>query len=202
MRIDTPAIKAQVQHIRPYKQGDLDGLCSIYAIINGIRWCIREQTLAAKGQHWCDLFTVLSNYAIKELGNLTIASTGTSLNSMIWLLRTAQEHMQDVHGVDIRTQRPFALCKPTQLDQITQTIVNHINTPHSAALFAVYGAVNHWTVATEITSNTVKLFDSNRTQFMSVRTLQPADLAIKKQQRSHIQPSSLICLSRTEIKDM
>lgn len=121
---------------------------------------------------------------------------------MIWLLRTAQEHMQDAHGIDIRTQRPFALCKPTQPDQITQAIVNHINTMHSSALFAIYGAVNHWTVATEITNSTVKLFDSNRIQFMSVKTLQPADLVIKKQQRSHIQPGSLICLSLNKIRDM
>lgn len=198
MRIDRLAPPAKAQPIRPYKQGELDGLCGLYAIINSIRWCLRGHALSSKGQHWCDVFAVLNNYAVKELVNLSIASTGTGLNSMIWLLRTAQEHMIDVHGVHIRTHRPFALSKPKQSVQITETILNHLNHPNSSALLAIYGAVNHWTVTTEITNNTVKLFDSDRSQTMSATTLQPADLVSKKQRRSHIQPGSLICLSLVE----
>ncbi len=42
--------------LRPYLQGNLDSLCGIYALINGIRWALRNDPVSAKGQHWEELF--------------------------------------------------------------------------------------------------------------------------------------------------
>lgn len=195
MSLDTPFIVSPARPIRPYSQGDLDGMCSLYAVINSIRWCIRDQPLAEKGPHWRDLFAAINDYAIKELGCLTLASTGLGINSMIWLVRTAQDYMHDVHNIHIHTQRPFANSKPTNLDHVTQTTLNHINKKHSSALFAVYGKMNHWTVATEITAAKVKIFDSRRTCFIPQISLQPADFIHKSQRNSHVQSGSLICMS-------
>lgn len=202
MRLDTPIIANLARPIRPYSQGDLDGMCSLYAVINSIRWCIKDQPLAQKGPQWRDLFTALNDYAIKELGCLTFASTGLGLNSMIWLIRSAQDYMHEVHKIDIHTHRPFANNKPTQLDQVSQTTQNHISQEHSSALFAVYGQMNHWTVVTEITAKRVKTFDSDRTSYIPIRSLHPSDFIHKSQRNSHIQSASLICFSthkKTEV---
>lgn len=181
--------------MRAYKQGEFDGLCGIYAIINSIRWSIRQHPLASKGPHWNDLFGLLNHYAVTVLSNLTIASSGLGLNSMIWLVRAAIEHMLDTHNMAILTERPFALGKPHHPDQVKENLVNHLNKSNSSALFALYGQLNHWTVPTAHIHNKIKLFDSSHFQFMSEKSLQVTDIKSKNKHHTYIQPSSLICFS-------
>ena len=178
-----------------YKQGEFDGLCGIYAIINSIRWSIRQHPLASKGPHWNDLFGVLNHYAVTELSNITIASSGLGLNSMIWLVRTAKEHMLDAHRLTILTERPFALGKPNHRDEVRDNLFNHLNKSNSSALFALYGNINHWTVPTAHIHNKIKLFDSSHFQFMSEKSLQITDIKLKNKYHTYIQPSSLICFA-------
>lgn len=181
--------------ISAYKQGEFDELCGIYAIINSIRWSIRQHPLASKGPHWNDLFGILNHYAVTELSNLTIASSGLGLNSMIWLVRTAQEHMLDVHKLTILTERLFALGKPNHPNQIRENLFNHLSKSNSSALFALYGRINHWTVPTALTHSKVKLFDSSHFQFMSEKSLHVTDIKSKNKHHTYTQPSSLICFS-------
>lgn len=111
-----PQPAAKHPHLRPYRQGDLDALCGPYAIVNAFRWCLGKHSLAAKGPHWATLFGVLHDYAVRELGYLGLASSGLSLNGMIWMLRTAQQHMHDEHELDFVSHRPFAGRRPQRPD--------------------------------------------------------------------------------------
>lgn len=180
--------------LRPYRQGDLDALCGLYTVINSIRWCLRGHDIASQGPNWHDLFSELSDYAVKEIGHLSISSMGLGLNAMIWLMRTAQEHMRTVHGINIRTTRPFALKKPSDLNQPALAIENHLKNDNSSALFAVYGRINHWSVATEITATRAKLFDSNGLNYLPIKSFQSTDYNKKNRDISIIQTGSLICL--------
>lgn len=181
--------------VSAYKQGDFDGLCGIYAIINSIRWSIRQHPLASKGVHWHELFRVLNHYAVTELSNLTIASSGLTINSMVWLVRTAKEHMLDAHKITINTERPFALRNPNHHNQVKENLLDHLSKDHNSALFALFGRIDHWTVPTTLIHNKVKLFDSGHLQFMSEKSIQITDIKSKNNYHTYIQPSSLICFS-------
>lgn len=180
--------------LRPYRQGDLDALCGLYTVINSIRWCLRDYDIAKQGPHWMELFAELSDYAVKEIGHLSISSMGLGLNAMIWLMRTAQEHMRTVHGINIRTKRPFALSKPSELNQPALAIENHLQNDSSSTLFAIYGSINHWSVATEITATRAKLFDSDGLNYLPIKSFQNTDFNKKNKETSTIQTGSLICL--------
>lgn len=180
--------------LRPYRQGDLDALCGLYTVINSIRWCLRDYDIAKQGPHWMELFAELSDYAVKEIGHLSISSMGLGLNAMIWLMRTAQEHMRNVHGINIRTKRPFALSKPSELNQPALAIENHLQNDSSSTLFAIYGSINHWSVATEITATRAKLFDSDGLNYLPIKSFQGTDYIKRNKNLSVIQSGSLICL--------
>lgn len=181
--------------LRPYRQGELDALCGPYSIINAFPWCLGDHPLAAKGPHWAAPFALLHDYAVKELGYLGLGASGLSLNGMIWLLRTAQNHMGDEHGISFQTHRPFALGRPRQVEDIATTIAEHLLRPHSAVIAAVYGTLNHWCVLTNLTSEHAHLFDSSGINRLPINILHPAALLQPNLRRSHVKPGSVAHIS-------
>lgn len=135
--------------------------------------------MASKGGHWNDLFVLLNHYAVTELSNLTVASTGLGLNSIIWLVRVAKEHMLGVHKLHIHTERPFALGRPNHINHVKENLCSHLDKNNTSALFALYGRITHWTVPTVLTHNKIKLLDSDRIQYISEKTLQITDIKEK-----------------------
>lgn len=180
------------QKLRPYRQGDLDALCGPYAIVNAFRWCLGDHPIAAKGPHWASLFGVLHDYAVKELGYLGLASSGLSLNGMIWMLRTAQEHMRDEHELSFASHRPFARRRPQQPDEVSGSIAAHLSSPCTATVVAFYGHLNHWGVITNVRPDGACLFDSSRINRLPISALHPAAFVPRERSRSHIQPGSVL----------
>lgn len=178
----------------PYLQGNLDSLCGIYALINAIRWALRNELTSAKGTHWEELFRRLTNHAVKEMGHLDLPTNGLSLYAMIGLTHVARDYVSEDLHIELLFRRPFAIKKPTQADQTIESISCHLQQPNTAALVAIYGKLNHWSVITSIDDKQAQLFDSERIKHLPITNLQPKEFVDRRERRSHVQPSSVILL--------
>lgn len=181
--------------LSPYLQGNLDSLCSVYAVINALRWSLADHPLSAKGEHWKALFAELNDYAVKELGLLSLSSQGMGLKGMIWLLRTAQTYMSETHAITITIHRPFALKRPNSNNDIIDTITEHLRSPNTAVITAVYGKLNHWCVIKDLKKKHVILFDSDRLSQLPLNTIQKPLNTIIKQPHSNVQTGSIMLIS-------
>lgn len=85
-----PARKPFRGSARPFKQGHLDGLCGIYSIVNGFRLVLGRRLNQSKCEQ---LFDFLTQYAIKEQGNLDVVAGGLGLRQMQQLLAQLSEFL-------------------------------------------------------------------------------------------------------------
>lgn len=180
--------------LRPYLQGNLDSLCGIYALINGIRWALRNELVSAKGEHWEELFRKLTDHAIKSRGHLELVNDGLSLYGMIALTHVAQDHMREYHNIEVVMRRPFALRRPLEAMESVNTISDHLAQSNTAVLAAVYGTLNHWCVIKVLDEQHAHLFDSDRQSHLPKSAFQPAGFIDPKRRRTHVQPGSIILL--------
>jgi len=183
--------------LRPYLQGNLDSLCGIYALINAIRWALRNELASAKGMHWEELFRRLTNHAVKEMGHLDLPTSGLSLYATIGLTHIARDYVSDELHIELLFRRPFAIKKPIEADQTIESISRHLQQPNTAALAAIYGKLNHWSVITAVDDKQAQLFDSERIKHLPIMSLQPKEFVDRRERRSHIQSSSVILLKAT-----
>jgi hypothetical protein len=86
-------------NLLPLLQGELDGLCGVYAIINATRWLCPDEA----SDYFCDeLFRrLLSVIATAESRPITVVWKGMGDTLLKLLLTTATEYVQDVLEVEI-----------------------------------------------------------------------------------------------------
>ena len=141
--------------ILPLHQGDLDGLCGIYSILNSIKTLYPKRF---NERLQADVFEYLTNYAIKEQGNLSILSEGLGLRDMQQLLNAAIEYLSSNLSIDVQVTRPWRkqssrLPTPTNIKEL-------LKTPKTAILIGLERPNLHWTVITEYDHGEFLLFDS------------------------------------------
>lgn len=180
--------------LRPYLQGNLDSLCGVYALINGIRWALRNDLASAKGEHWEDLFRKLTDHAIKSRGHLELVNDGLSLYGMIALTHVAQDHMREYHDIEVVMRRPFALRRPLEAMESVNTISDHLAQSNTAVLAAVYGTLNHWCVIKQLDEQRAHLFDSDRQSHLPKSAFQPLEFIEKSRRRAHVQAGSIVTI--------
>lgn len=188
--------------LRPYLQGNLDSLCGVYALINGIRWALRNDSVSAKGEHWEELFRILTNHAIKDRGHLELVSEGLSLYGMIALMHVARGHLREYHDIELSFRRPFALGRPTEPEEVVKRMSDHLRKPDTAVIAAVYGTLNHWCVTKQIDDRHVDLFDSDRLARLPKIAFQPKEFVRNVRRRAHIQAASVIIIKISRGNDI
>ncbi|MFE0233334.1 hypothetical protein ACFW0F_05280 [Brucella anthropi] len=181
--------------LRPYLQGNLDSLCGVYALINGIRWALRNELVSDKGEHWEELFRKLTDHAIKSRGHLELVNDGLSLYGMIALTHVAQDHMREYHDIEVVMRRPFALRRPLEASESLNTISDHLAQPNTAVLAAVYGTLNHWCVIKQLDEQRAHLFDSDRLFRLPTSAFRPQEFIESHKRRAHVQPGSIIVMN-------
>lgn len=94
-------------NIRPYKQGELDRLCSLYALINAVRSTgfklTRLQTQAVAD----DIIENLSSADLKDL-----MLNGAEHKEVMKLARRLNKVLHDVYDKQIEVMRPYRHTPP------------------------------------------------------------------------------------------
>ena len=84
--------------LTPFRQGNLDALCGLYAAINAIRLATASSTHHLTEEDWAELFFALIIEA-ETAGASHAAGSGIGTKALFRLTKAAARHMADAHGV-------------------------------------------------------------------------------------------------------
>src|SRR5918995_2496656 len=91
--------------IAPYRRGQLDGLCGLYALINAIRLATHHHTGEFGHGVWRDLLLTLLGDAENVVGAATAVVHGIRTKPLYELAKHAARHMASEHGVALTVSR-------------------------------------------------------------------------------------------------
>ena len=154
---------AERQGLVPFRQGDLDGLCGVYAIVNAMR--ALHPRLGRAGAE--ALFSALVHKLLPSRQRDAPICTGLSTRDLRTLIGVARRHLRDRHGVDIQCvglgriagQRGRVRQVPWLWSALTRQFENG-----AVAIVGLGARHNHWTVVVAVTSRTLWLADSGGMQ--------------------------------------
>jgi hypothetical protein len=145
--------------IAPYRQGQLDGLCGLYAIINAIRLATHDDTGEFGHGVWRDLLLALISEAENVVGTATAVVYGIRTKPLYELAKRAASHMANEHGVPVTVSRSAG--PKHSFDGIIALLRELSAQPRSAMVIELSGDIRHWTVLRRVGNHSLELFDSS-----------------------------------------
>lgn len=137
---------------RAYAQGELDNLCGLYAVINGIRHALHP-IHRLSGNEYLWLFQVLAQS--DELDR--VISLGFNRRQVASLLKASKTIALDRWGCRVDSTRPFRTDPTRRLAPIIETIKHHESVPGRSVIFRFSG---HWSVVKHAGENRFDMLDS------------------------------------------
>ena len=140
----------------PYAQGELDGLCGVYAIVNAV-----ENTVAGwKKEDANGLF----NHLVTRLsgqGRLhTAMADGIGVRELCRLIDHAGVYLADEYGLSLK--RRIAFNRRVPLSSYWQRIQEHLQGRGHTAIIGLWGKHEHWSCVDSMSGHKVHLLDSGR----------------------------------------
>ena len=182
---------------RPAMQGDLDGLCGVYSIVNAVQWALHTCTTTAWafGQAPKRLIWSRTGGVVRHAGDRTwpAATTRHLRHRRHQLFRadaaTARQSRMVVDTPKRRSGVPATIL-PAAYDcdhgRVLARLREHLAAPGSAAIIAVEA---HWTVVRGASNRRVRVLDSGGWMFMTI-----SSKAHRGAGRNGFQPSSVFLL--------
>lgn len=145
-----------------FRQGSLDTLCGIYAIINSTHEVCATWESRLKPDHHRALFRALCEELATE-GDLAgaLAGEGMGVRTLRKLLRRAHMYVEDETGLPFTHKRAFN-SEPVSLDRYWDVVRDHVheNGPGSV-LISLTGRHCHWSCIRTISEEGMVLRDSD-----------------------------------------
>ena len=141
--------------MEPYKQGDVDGLCGAYSIINSARLITKKLT----EDDCMALLDRIIHHVEQKKKISSIITGGLSVRDMEGVMKKV---MPKEFG--IRAVRPFRTKKKVTINVFWNEVSKFINGNHGrkAVIIAIENHVwDHWTVIESISEKQARLFDSS-----------------------------------------
>jgi hypothetical protein len=145
--------------IAPYRQGQLDGLSGLYALINAIRLATHQHTGVLSHDVWRDLLLTLLAEAENVVGTATAVVCGIRTKPLYELGKRAASHMANEHGVPVTVSRSSG--PKHSFDGIIALLQEWTAQPRSAVVIELSGDIRHWTVVERVGKHSLELFDSS-----------------------------------------
>ena len=158
------------KRLKPLRQGGLDSLCGVYAIVNAVR-----MVLAPSGRLTRDdaltLFATLTEELARR-GDLHDAVTDGISAQLEWqLAKHAVRHLREDHQIAIDVQRPFSRRKAMSLAAMAKELARATR-DGAAVIIEVREWKYHWTVVRDVTEKSLLLLDSAGVKTMRLATCQ------------------------------
>jgi hypothetical protein len=155
---------------RPFRQGALDSLCGVYAVINATRlaaWPGKRLT----EDDCTKLFGLLTAELAAERRLHEVMTGGSAYPVVSRLLRSTAKWLRKQHALQLSYQRPFHSKPDIRGRRALGVLAAHLDHPQTSAI--VYLAerwCDHWSVARSVSpSDWLLLFDSGRRQYARFR---------------------------------
>jgi hypothetical protein len=181
--------------LRPFQQGNLDGLCGIYALINAIRLATADH-IHLSNSEWIGVFGCLLAQADKHTGATNLVTGGIGARRLIALTRYAINHMADHHGIELTMSRPLIELERPSKRKLIAKLRRLVGRPGSAVLIGLGGHLNHWTVVCSVGDRSLGLFDSSGLHRIRIDHCRSRHERKLRTTVEHVlRPDRIICLS-------
>lgn len=140
--------------IEPFVQGELDGLCGIYAVINAYRLLFGDQF---GPEHAMRLFKKMAKSAPLAVFE------GLGYHELLDLISLANRAVPAKMRLEVRTQlfRKPANGPALKTNIFVNRLREEVNEQNQVAILGLEKAHNHWTLVHRLTPSTIKLTDSD-----------------------------------------
>lgn len=145
----------------PYQQGQLDGLCGVYALVNAIRLATAARTSDFSEAAWHGLFCALLEELDDTVGTLTALGYGIDEDPLREVAKAATTYMRLRHGVRVHVRRAINAREVRSVDCLLGELAEVVSRGATAVLVRLAGYVDHWTVLRSVTPHCLQLFDSS-----------------------------------------
>jgi hypothetical protein len=145
------------RRVKPYAQGDLDGMCGIYAIINAFRALCREITWEISTHLFRRLVSCLNRHTKRSLVPI-ILGNGASL--MRKLLGEAQSYLKNRLKIELAVEPKGRELKSTSLEAAWERLSAFVDET-TVMILPLSGHWDHWTVLYDINARKLRLVDSS-----------------------------------------
>lgn len=172
---------------RPLKQGNLDGLCGVYAVINAINSLLPD----TKDCSMNELFAI----CINKLDNRTnLAKTilhGMSIHMIKEMLNDCKKFINEYTNYQLEYE--FLTNNRRRINAVINDIKNDLNYSNTAVLVGVAGpGFRHWTTITKNFDDKIKFHDSDGLGKISISELTSGKRTASKEY--NIQPDEIISI--------
>jgi hypothetical protein len=146
------------QRLEPYRQGNLDGLCGIYAAINAMRLATRSADI--EEAFWEEAFQSLVLGIEARIGIAEATLNGIGTKPLVAALKELAAESGFRWGRRFNVTQPFArLAKPSR-SCLLQQLEWLASQPDTAVIVRLKQPHDHWTVVREVGPEGVIFFDS------------------------------------------
>jgi hypothetical protein len=155
---------------KPFEQGDLDGLCGVYAVVNAVRLAAHPHRRLSAAE--CrGLFAALLAELADEGRLRGFVAAGLGNRVLARLLRRAGRWLRKRHGLALEVRRPFAKRDEPGPEKCLRVLAEHLARSGTAA---IVGSDEHWTVVRAVTPKRLLLADSNGRRHFATATVSEA----------------------------
>jgi len=161
--------------IRPYQQGELDGFCGLYSVINAVvvavhwrsgdggRALLPVRRFDSRQVH--QLFDGLSRRLLRS-GVLSTLDPALSAAVLSNLLRWTDEHLREHQRIRLIWSKPFHKRKDAPEATIAKCLRRHLKGPHTAV---IVGYLEHWSVISSVSPKRFRLADSGGDLWIAIQ---------------------------------
>jgi hypothetical protein len=148
----------------PLQQGDLDGLCGAYALVNAVTRLLHNKGFDR--DHANRLFQRLCHTLHRRQRMPEAVWRGTHIDDIDGMLRTVRRFVRANFTVNLVVTRPFDHGIPRKKDTFFRVLSESFNSisERKVAVIGLDRPGFHWTIATEVTGRSFRLYDSGRSK--------------------------------------
>lgn len=144
--------------MRTARQGTLDGLCGVYALINAIELVGVEYPRGSRLPR--DLFRELT-YGLGAVGVLAAMQDGLHADELVATVTLAFEWLHTRHGYRLELSQPLAHRRLRSARSFLGELRGLVDQPEAAVIISYERpSFAHWTVVRALTSTELQLRDS------------------------------------------
>jgi len=154
----------------PLVQGELDGLCGLYSIINSIVWGLyslqlgrhrpRHRSKPLGERETEQLFLLLIARLMRQYGARSVVA-GIHALELARLLRHSAVWLSAKRDLRLTFVRPFYRCRRVTMGRVCQVLSDHLAGAGTAAIIGLEWPSRHWTVVIGVTPTRLYLLDSS-----------------------------------------
>ena len=144
--------------MEPYRQGDLENLCGLYALINATRLAAPMLTK----EECQEVYLASLRWLRKRKGFLGILNEGLAVHTLLSLHKAVFQRQWP----KITLHRAFPR-KPASAEEFWSRMEEEASRANQGMFIGIGGDENHWSAVREITGSRICLFDSCGRQFLN-----------------------------------